>query len=41
MSTSAEPPEELAAELGEQWDPRISPALKTTYAYDSADRVSP
>ncbi|MFG2459335.1 RHS repeat-associated core domain-containing protein [Streptomyces sp. NPDC048523] len=25
--------------LREQWDPRISPALKTTYTYDSAGRV--
>ncbi|WP_406363372.1 DNRLRE domain-containing protein [Streptomyces sp. NBC_00715] len=26
--------------LREQWDPRISPALKTAYAYDSAGRVT-
>ena len=26
--------------LREQWDPRISPALKTTYTYDSAGRVA-
>ncbi|MFJ6214956.1 DNRLRE domain-containing protein [Streptomyces sp. NPDC092296] len=26
--------------LRESWDPRISPALKTTYAYDSAGRVT-
>ncbi|MDT9698293.1 DNRLRE domain-containing protein [Streptomyces sp. P17] len=26
--------------LREQWDPRISPALKTTYAYDSAGRIT-
>jgi len=26
--------------LTESWDPRISPALKTTYAYDSAGRVT-
>ncbi|MFF0131583.1 DNRLRE domain-containing protein [Streptomyces mirabilis] len=26
--------------LREQWDPRISPALKTVYAYDSAGRVT-
>lgn len=25
--------------LREQWDPRISPALKTTYTYDSAGRI--
>ncbi|MFF3379800.1 DNRLRE domain-containing protein [Streptomyces sp. NPDC002680] len=26
--------------LREQWDPRISPALKTTYTYDSSGRVA-
>ncbi|WP_079664840.1 DNRLRE domain-containing protein [Streptomyces sp. 3214.6] len=26
--------------LREEWDPRISPALKTAYAYDSAGRVT-
>lgn len=29
-----------AGRLREQWDPRISPALKTAYAYDSAGRVT-
>ncbi|UNM16280.1 DNRLRE domain-containing protein [Streptomyces formicae] len=29
-----------ASRLRETWDPRISPALKTTYAYDSAGRVT-
>ncbi|MGW0137300.1 sugar-binding protein, partial [Streptomyces sp. NPDC003299] len=29
-----------AGRLREQWDPRISPALKTTYAYDSAGHVT-
>ena len=28
-----------AGRLREQWDPRISPALKTTYTYDSVGRV--
>ncbi|POX43747.1 sugar-binding protein, partial [Streptomyces sp. Ru71] len=28
-----------AGRLRETWDPRISPALKTSYAYDSAGRV--
>ncbi|MFJ5679831.1 DNRLRE domain-containing protein [Streptomyces sp. NPDC093097] len=27
-------------QLREQWDPRIAPALKTTYAYDDAGRVT-
>ncbi|WEH40023.1 DNRLRE domain-containing protein [Streptomyces sp. AM 2-1-1] len=26
--------------LRQVWDPRISPALKTTYTYDSADRIA-
>ncbi|MFD8079268.1 DNRLRE domain-containing protein [Streptomyces sp. NPDC059718] len=26
--------------LREEWDPRITPALKTAYTYDSADRVT-
>ncbi|MFE1293841.1 DNRLRE domain-containing protein [Streptomyces sp. NPDC058731] len=29
-----------AGRLREQWDPRISPALKTAYAYDSAGHVT-
>ncbi|MGY6027059.1 DNRLRE domain-containing protein [Streptomyces spinosirectus] len=29
-----------AGRLTESWDPRISPALKTTYGYDSAGRVT-
>ncbi|MFB6961689.1 RHS repeat-associated core domain-containing protein [Streptomyces sp. NPDC056309] len=29
-----------AGRLREQWDPRISPALKTAYTYDSAGRVT-
>ena len=29
-----------AGRLRETWDPRISPALKTAYAYDSAGRVT-
>ncbi|MFJ3197944.1 DNRLRE domain-containing protein [Streptomyces griseoviridis] len=29
-----------AGRLRETWDPRISPALKTTYGYDSAGRVT-
>ncbi|MDN3263473.1 DNRLRE domain-containing protein [Streptomyces sp. CSDS2] len=29
-----------AGRLREQWDPRISPALKTAFAYDSAGRVT-
>ncbi len=29
-----------AGRLREQWDPRISPALKTAYAYDGAGRVT-
>ncbi|WP_225102492.1 DNRLRE domain-containing protein [Streptomyces sp. CoH27] len=29
-----------AGRLREQWDPRISPALKTAYSYDSAGRVT-
>ncbi|MET8080683.1 RHS repeat-associated core domain-containing protein [Streptomyces sp. NPDC005303] len=29
-----------AGRLREQWDPRVSPALKTAYAYDSAGRVN-
>ncbi|GAA3482017.1 hypothetical protein GCM10018966_065490 [Streptomyces yanii] len=29
-----------AGRLRETWDPRISPALKTTYSYDSAGRVT-
>ncbi|MEU9413496.1 DNRLRE domain-containing protein [Streptomyces sp. NPDC048281] len=30
---------DTSGRLREQWDPRISPALKTTYTYDSAGRV--
>ncbi|MFF8531684.1 DNRLRE domain-containing protein [Streptomyces sp. NPDC015532] len=29
-----------SSRLREEWDPRISPALKATYAYDSAGRVT-
>ncbi|MGW1365295.1 DNRLRE domain-containing protein, partial [Streptomyces chartreusis] len=29
-----------AGRLSEEWDPRISPALKTAYAYDSAGRIT-
>ncbi|WP_260848444.1 DNRLRE domain-containing protein [Streptomyces sp. SLBN-118] len=29
-----------AGRLRQEWDPRVSPALKTTYAYDSAGRVT-
>ncbi|MFG2948480.1 DNRLRE domain-containing protein [Streptomyces adustus] len=29
-----------AGRLREEWDPRISPALKTAYAYDSAGRIT-
>ncbi|MFF7545980.1 DNRLRE domain-containing protein [Streptomyces canus] len=30
---------DASGRLREQWDPRVSPALKTTYTYDSAGRV--
>ncbi|MEE1832318.1 DNRLRE domain-containing protein [Streptomyces sp. SP17KL33] len=30
---------DASGRLREQWDPRISPALKTTYTYDSAGRL--
>ncbi|MGW1365390.1 RHS repeat-associated core domain-containing protein, partial [Streptomyces chartreusis] len=29
-----------AGRLSEEWDPRISPALKTSYTYDSAGRIT-
>jgi RHS repeat-associated protein len=31
---------DASGNLREAWDPRISPALKTTYTYDSDDRVA-
>ncbi|WP_307790501.1 DNRLRE domain-containing protein [Streptomyces actuosus] len=31
---------DAAGRLREEWDPRISPALKTAYGYDSAGRVA-
>ncbi|MGW5651541.1 DNRLRE domain-containing protein [Streptomyces humi] len=31
---------DTSGRLREQWDPRISPALKTAYTYDSAGRVA-
>lgn len=31
---------DASGRLREQWDPRISPALKTAYTYDSAGRVT-
>ncbi|MGX1480844.1 UNVERIFIED_CONTAM: hypothetical protein RKD50_009652 [Streptomyces canus] len=31
---------DTSGRLREQWDPRISPALKTAYTYDSAGRIA-
>ncbi|WP_265737065.1 RHS repeat-associated core domain-containing protein [Actinacidiphila guanduensis] len=31
---------DTAGQLRQEWDPRISPALKTAYAYDSAGRIT-
>ncbi|MFC1402814.1 MULTISPECIES: RHS repeat-associated core domain-containing protein [Streptacidiphilus] len=31
---------DTAGQLLDQWDPRVSPALKTSYSYDSAGRVT-
>jgi RHS repeat-associated protein len=31
---------DTSGRLREEWDPRVSPALKTTYTYDSAGRIT-